>query len=419
MMTNHDKIEIAIQNENYFLAIELLLAEFSITKDPANLETIHNILSNHQISNRFTNEHIESLNKILSSKKFDLIKKGIKENKIGIAEFPVVGKNNNSNEIRAIVVTEGADNIGIDPKIDNKKELVTTIRFVQDEIQKNLCDVDGTTQDITILNWGNTFSIREHLLKGTNLEPNNNNFKVDGTSLHFAAVVSLVSKIFSFPINPNYIFTGALSQDGHAQRIEYLELKANLIVKERPNTQKIFIPPKIKFTEPEQNIISLNNNFVEVENVYQLIEKVFDKNFTEIAKISIDVRKKLGRARIWAEHIGERSLEFKKDWGTTVHQNFNCIVLHFVRQTNDDYKIFPLNDIYHKFENGNNNGNNLIILNLGVANHYTGHMIDKFYRQFPGIIGIRKGKDSKDVIIFAEPKGGYNLLGFECICNFF
>ena len=403
-----------IQNENYITVVESLLEKYNSTNDPDHLETIHNMLSNHQIAFRFTDDSLKQLNATLTAKRFSEINKGYKENKTGVAEFPVVGEDNNYSSIRAIVVKDGTDNIDIDSKIDNKKELYHTIRFIQEEIQKNLCDVDGIIKDVTILNWGLIFSIREHLLKGTKHEPVNHKFLIQGTSLHFAAVAAFVSKIFNLPVNLDYIFTGAFNDRGEAQRIESLEQKAKLISRERPNTQKIFIPSKSKFNEEDQKLISTSGKFVEVENVDQLIEKVFNKKLGEMAKLDLDTRKKLGKARIWAEYMGEKEIVFSKDYGT-ITENRKSIVLHFMRPDDDPtaFKIFPIDKVYQEI---NYISPDFIIFEGAVANHFTGQlMTSNQYRQYNAIFGVRLGRSS-EVIVFAAPRGS-NLLGYKC--NFF
>ena len=416
---NQEKIDLGIQNENYIDTVKLLLEEYNSENDVDILETIHNILRNSEIANRFTNENLLQLNEILIKNNFDKIERDFIENKTAIAEFPVVGENNNYNSIRSIVVTDGIDNNDICPIIENQQGLFQIIEYTQNVIQENLCDDKENTRDVTILNWGLTFSIKEHLLKGTKHEPEDTNYMIKGNSLHFAAVVACVSKTLNLPVDQNFIFTGAFNPEGEVKRILDLNEKVKLILAERPNTQKIFIPPKSKFNYTEQKLISSLDRFVQIENISSLIEKVYNKKIEEITRMNLEGRRRLGRARIRAEFIGKKELMFTKPWKTTVKKTVSCIVLHFERITNGDYKILPLKQIYHDFNSkGNGNDINFIILNLGVANHYTGHLIDKFYRQFPGIIGIREGRNTKNVIIFAEPKGGFNLLGFECNCDF-
>jgi len=414
MLTAREKIKMEIQNENYITAVEVLLERYNSTKNTDHLETIHNILSKPQISFHFADDIFNRLNETLISKNFDEIQKGHMEDKTGIAEFPVVGEDNNYSSIRAVVVKDGTNNVDIDDKITNKKELFHTIRFVQDEIQRYLCDVDGITKDITILNWGLTISIREHLLKGTKYEPANNNFKIKGTSLHFAAVVACVSKLFNLPINPCYIFTGAFDGKGEVQGITGLDEKFKLISKERPNTLKIFIPPKSKFNSQEQSLISSSTKFIEVENVSQLIEKVFNRKIQDIAKLDLDNRKKLARARIWAEYVGEKEITFSTDYDLKTEVR-KCIVLHFIRPADDPtaFKIFPIDKVYQEF-NGLNS--DFIIFEGAVVNHYTGQlMTSNDYRQSDSIFGVRLGKSS-EVIVFAAPRGSI-LLGYKC--NFF
>ena len=294
------------------------MAEYNFTKDADHLETIHNILSSRLIANRLDNDSLKQVNEKLVAKKFSEIIKSHIEDKIGITEFPVVGEDNNYNSIRAFEILDGNENNIIDPKIESNRELFQIPKITQNEIQKKLCDIDGKTRDITILNWGLSFTIREHILKGTKHEPVNYNFKIKGRSLHFAAVIACVSKIFNLSVNSDFIYTGTFNIKGESQRIECLHDKVRLITKERPNTKKIFIPSISKFTQAEQKIILLNNKFVEAENISQLIEKVFDKNLEEIAGINLNARKKIGRARIWAEYIGEKELQFKKDFSTIV-----------------------------------------------------------------------------------------------------
>jgi hypothetical protein len=414
-------IKMEIQNENYITAVESLLTKYNSTNDADHLEIIHNILSTRQIASRFSDERFIQLNEKFAGKGFTQIIRGHLNEETGIAEFPVVGEDNNYSSIRAIVVKDGNNNCDIDDKINNKNELFQTIRLVQDEIQTNLCDPDGTTRDITILNWGLSFNIREHLLKGTRYEPMDQNFRIKGTSLHFAAVVACFSKIFNLPINSDYIFTGSFNNQGEAQRIESLKKKAKLISSERPNTKKIFISPKSKFNIDEQNVISSSDKFVEIENVKQLIEKVFDKKLEEITKLNLHVRRKLGRARIWAEYLGEKDLDFYRDLTgpdnmdsfilNTVNERKQVLVMHFEREGN--YQIFPLAKIYLEF---NSISPNFIILEGGVANQYTVNMMScNQFRQYEGIIGLRLGSGQK-VIVIAAPRGSA-LVGYKC--NFF
>lgn len=404
-----DEIDNQILNENYISAVELLLTKYNSSSDPDYLETIHNILSHPQINSNFPDEFVNTLNKILDAKGFESIIKNVIENKIGSAEFPVVGEDNSSNAIRTIEVNDGKDNIGIDSKIVNKKEFFNIIRFVQIKTQENLCDIEGSTRDVTILNWGLDFKIREHQLKGRKYNLEDLNFAIKGTSLHFAAVVACVSKIFNLPVNSDYIFTGAFNEKGEALGVTSLDKKVKLISKERPNTKKIFIPPKSKFNEEEQKIIS-SDKFVEVENIQRLIEKVFNKKLIDIAKVKLNVRKNLGRARIWAEHVGKKKLTFNRDFSEAKSETKNVVVLHFIRPDDDPtaFKIFPVEKVYHEF-----NDFNFIIFEGAVANHYTGQlMTSNDYRQSNCIFGVRLGR-SKEVLVFAAPRGS-NLLGYKC-----
>jgi hypothetical protein len=405
-------IENEIKNENYIIAIEHLLAEYyNNGKDTDILEIVNNILSNSQIANFFTDNNFKQTNEILTSAGYIQIDRRPKENKIGIAEFPIVGENNNYSSIRAIEITEGKNNTDIESKIDNKEELFNALKFIEDEIQKNILDNDGKTRDLTILNWGKIIGIRQHLLSNTKHVPKNNNFKINGTSLHFAAVVALVSKILNLPINSNYIFTGAVNPNGVSGKIGDIDKKIQLILKERPLTQKIIIPSKSLFTDAEQKIIVSSDKFIEVKDVFQLIEKTFDKNLKDLTKLDLNARKNLGRARIWAEFFGNKEINFINN-NSNITENKNVIVLHFIRPEDDPtaFKIFPIERVYHEIYNS---VPNFIIFEGSVANHYTGQLISSNqYRQFDAIFGVRLGR-SPEVIVFAAPRGS-NLMGYNC-----
>lgn len=412
MEKNQEKINNEIQCENYISAVKLLLEEFKSSNDPDNLEKISTILSPPQIINSFNNEFLDELNKLLIRYNFNQIERGTSDY-IGFAEFPAVGDDNNFNSIRAIVVSDGNKNIDIDAKIKNKRALFHTIRYLQDEIQKNLCDLDSKTRDVTILNWGLTFSIREHLLKNTNLGPNNPAINISGSSLHFAAVVACVSKIFNLPVNQHYVFTGSFNEKGEAQSISDFNKKVELISKERPNIQKIFIPKKSSFSEADQKSISLFDKFVEIENVLQLIEKVFNKSLNEISTLNLDARKRLGKGKIWAEYFHEKELIFKKEYLDDIKEKKNCLVFHF---RGEDHEILPLKKIYGFFPNSTPN---FIILEGKLPNQYTGNIVGGGqYKQFSGILGSRKGT-SNNVIVFTAPQGdAKSLVGYECNFDF-
>ena len=408
------KIDYEIQNENYLAAVEYLLSEYRSTRDVNLLESIHIILSKKIIAYRFNDELLEESNRLFEINGFGPINKSFSIDNIGVAEFPVVGEDS----IRAIIVTSGKENNKLDERINNKKELLKAINYVQNVIQKNLRDdINEKIQDITVLNWGLTFDIRKHLLTDTKLEPAVDSFRIEGKSLHFAAVSACISKLFNLGINPNFIFTGAFNELGESIGIDSLIIKTELIKKERPKIETIFIPPVNKFNEEEKTYIASNTRiFSEVRNIEDLINKVFARDLKGLSKMNFNKRKSLGYARVLAEYVGTRKLDFYKDYETITTDRI-CLLLNFIRPDNDAkaYKIFPVDKLFHDFDE--DVLPNFIVINGGMANTYMGNIVsNNQYRSYSGIIGIRDGIGSPDVIVFAA-RDGSGLAGYKC--NFF
>ncbi len=408
------KIDYEIQNENYLAAVEHLLYEYRSNSDVNLLESIHIILSKKIIAYRLNDELLDELNIFFEMNGFTPINKSLYIDNIGVAEFPVVGEDS----VRAIIVTSDNENNKLDERINNKKELLKAIDYVQKKVQINLRDdKNEKIQDITILNWGLKFDIRKHLLTGTKLQPEHENYRVEGNSLHFAAVSACISKLFNLEINPHFIFTGAFDQYGDSIGVESLIKKTELIKRERPNIATIFIPPFNKFNNEEKTYIESNSQiFSQVLNIEELIKKVFDQNLEELSKMNLSKRKTLGYARVWAEYIGKKNLVFCKDYETITTDRI-CLLLNFIRPDNDAkaYKIFPVDKLFHNFEDPA--FPNFIIINGGMANTYMGNIVSSNqYRSYNGIIGIRDGVGSPDVMVFAA-RDGSGLAGYKC--NFF
>lgn len=405
------EIKWGIQNENYITVLGDLLNQYKESKDVDHLELINIILSKPSIANRLPLQQINEVKSILAEKGFRELRDPILINEIGVAEFPVVVEDNQLNSIRAIKVSTCENNNEIDNKIVNKKELYGILEFIQNEIQKRIHDEEFPyIKDVTILNWGLSFSIRDHALEGTKLEPADINYTITGNSYHFASVVACISKIFSLPVTNNYIFTGQFDHEGSAVRVNNIVEKSELIFRERPKIEKIFIPSKSNFSIDEQRIFDNDKRFIQVNDIWELIQKVFDKDINDLCALNSTKRHNLGYARIMAEHIGEKELEFKKEFDFQKEKR-NCVILHFQRPQNDykAFQIFPLEKIY--FEYGQNP--DFIVLEGAVPNHYTGNIMSiDYFKQYSGIIGVRLGS-GKEVIVFAAPRGS-DLVGYKC-----
>jgi hypothetical protein len=320
---------------------------------------------------------------------------------IGIAEFPVVNETDSC--ICSIKIeNESEKKNKLDERISNKKELDEIANFIYAEINKNLINVNTKNKDLFILNFNKKFLLGKHLFDNTDF----NKLHVDGTSFLFAAVVAFVSNVFKLPINANYIFTGAFDYKGNAVAVNSIDKKYKIIKKERPNTQKIFIPP-ISLINDNKILDIINSEraiFEEVKDIGTLIEKVFNKTLKEICEIDTDSFIK-DYYYVLCKFLEAKDFVLKKEYYDDILiQNKNIEFWTFI---GENFDVFPA-DLSFKHTTNNKD---FIILYGKVANIYTGYILAHPYKQSESYFCIKEGKDG-GIKIFARPKGDKQYIGY-------
>ncbi|MCK9280552.1 MAG: hypothetical protein M0P71_08025 [Melioribacteraceae bacterium] len=421
-----NKLDTFIRFENYSDALELLSERHH---NSSNLEkkkveeAASSLLNNEFISYKLSKQKFDTYKNLFAPTE-DITKNMRLTGRIGEAEFPSISKDYSS--IQAVVIAQSAKNIEIDKHLDyddneeiseSEIKLFNLIGNIQNKIQASL-------KNTTILNWGITLKLRNRLYSGKLLNEKSEESKIEikGGSFHFAAGAALVSYIFKKPINPDFIFTGTFNtKTGEAERINDIEEKIKLIKRERPNTVKFFIPSLKCFPQHESDIISQTPFIDPVENIDDLIKKVFGSSIEELVLELGEKEKSLGYARIFANHIGDREIDFFKDFSimnsenkiSLIHKKKRITILHFDRNDINDreaYQLFPLDST--KFLS---NTPDFIIFNGIIPNHYFAYIATMSeLRNFTGICGIRLGSDGP-VFICLDQKGSSGLLGYKCV----
>lgn len=425
MIETNNKLEKIFFFENYSDALELL-AELYLNSSNLEKKKVKEVacslLNNEFISYKLSNQKFNTYKNVFAPTE-NIIKNMKLTDRIGEAEFPSISKDYSS--IQAVLIAQSTNNIEIDKRLnydDNNNiseseiKLFNLIRNIQNKIQTSL-------KDTTILNWGIALKLRNRLYSGKLLNEisEKSAIRIKGVSFHLAAAAALVSFIFKKPINPDFIFTGTINTEtGETERINDITEKIDLIKRERPNTEKFFIPSLKCFPEHESDIISQIPFIDPVENIDDLIKKVFGSSIEELVAELGEKEKSLGYARIFANHIGDREIDFFKEFSimnsenkiSLIHSKKRITILNFGKNESNDreaYQLFPLDSI--KFFSNNPN---FIIFNGITPNHYFGYIatMDSL-RNFKGICGIRLGLDGA-VFICLDQKGTGELLGYKC-----
>ena len=326
---------------------------------------------------------------------------------IGIAEFPVINKTD-SYICSIKIENESTTKNKIDERIAKKKELDETANYLYALINKNLINVNTKNKDLFILNFRKRFALGKHLLENTDF----NKLQVDGSSFLFAAVVAFVSNVFNLPINANYIFTGSFDNKGKAVIVNNIDKKYEIIKKERPNIEKIFIPPITLIKD--NNILDIINNhkdvFEEVKDIETLIEKVFNRTLTEICEIDTDsfINE---YDYVLCNFLEAKDIELKKEYYDDILIHNKNIALWVFNGNNFD--VFPA-DL--GFEQADKNKPDFIIFYGKIANIYTGYILAHPYKQSESYFCIKEGKDGGFKII-ARPKGDNQYVGYYLNCT--
>jgi hypothetical protein len=321
---------------------------------------------------------------------------------IGFAEFPVV--DNSNSFICGIKIEEETNaNNKIDNRIKNKQNLDEVATYLYKLINKNLINNKTNNKDLFILNFKKKFIINEHLF-----EPNiYDNLQITGSSFLFAAAAAFISNVFDLPINANYIFTGAFNKNGEAIEVSSIDKKFEIIKTERPNTQKIFIPPisLIKNTNTLNIIRSNNSLFEEVKDIETLIIKVFDKTIEEICKVDTEIFESTYQY-VRCSFFPEQSVTLtKNNYNDVKLNNQNIELWNFV---GNEFDIFPVD---FGFKDVTKNMPDFIIFNGKVANIYTGNILAHSYKQCKVYFCTKEGKDG-GFRIFARPQGSDEYIGY-------
>jgi hypothetical protein len=380
--------------ERYNAFLESYLTKYS--HNLAYIDLVDNIIKNNYLQGRLNTNLLDKIKEY-----HDFNYSPVNEN-IGFAEFPVVSDDNTF--ISSIMIEEETNNLKkIDHRIINKQNLDEVLSYLYSIINKNLQNINTNNKDIFILNFQKKIKIKNHHFDNINFA----NLEITGSSFLFAAVVAFISHFFNLPVNSNYIYTGAFDKKGNSIAVNSIDKKFEIIKQERPNTQKIFIPP-INLIKDEKTISIIQSNnplFVEIQNINDLIEKVFGKNITEICKVDTEAISS-NYQNVKCKFLNNKKVTIsKKNYPNETIENQNIELWTF---NGNSFDVFPV-DI--NFEQNNKEKPNYIIFNGKVANIYTGNILAHSYKQSNVYFCTKEGKDG-DIRIFARPQGDTKYIGY-------
>ena len=330
---------------------------------------------------------------------------------IGRAFFP--GYNPTGNRLVALQAQKFETSVSDDLikfTTDDKTRgnLLSLLLLLWQYLHKNISAEEVEGNDVTVLNWGHTYSCYSNPITAGRLATDSTDL-ISGDSLQYAAIVATVSLITEIPVDPGFVFTGAFKTVKNSRMIGELIKKVDFIKKEMPSVRKIVIPPRSEFPAIEREYITKNEEiFLEVDGVTALIEKVFGKPVGELLRFNSEKRHGLGACRVIARNAGDRKIQLynKLLQSRFNHEEVSFNVVHckrFEDFSKTEYIVFPIENI-NFIHDDRPAMETMVVLDMVSTVVHIGNMISN-NSQVTTIFAAGLGYDPKEAQIFAHPKG--------------
>jgi len=155
----------------------------------------------------------------------------------GKAAFPVF--NAGGCRIAMLNCEQKHENKIIDFRADSetKGAFYTAVNEVWQFFQRHISAVEFEGNDVTLMNWGLSFSFHYNPFTDGVLKTVNDD-SLEGNSFHFAALAASLSLITEKPVDPGYIFTGTFERFDLMRAVTMLVEKPNSFFMKDPHLKR-------------------------------------------------------------------------------------------------------------------------------------------------------------------------------------